>query len=144
MKEKIIKTSKDGLETITLLDDAGNEGMSITMESIFEARELEELDATNILNDQQITELAEPAKPKNRLELNNITLTHKQTGEILTGKGSIPSLEQRKSLDYSGTFLLLKNQQGENVSILIPFNKAGEIAPSFPYTIEETKINERI
>lgn len=139
--ERIKKTVNDaGNEVISILDDAGEEGMSITMESIFEARELEELDATNILSKPQVEELKEVPKPRKRLDIYNQYLVHKETGaKYLIKFGNIPKIEERIEEDITGSFLIVAHEATPDVqlSLLVPYKDDGNIVETFNYELRE-------
>lgn len=135
---KTSKTSHNGLEVINLLDEDNNVGMSITMESIFEARELEELDATKLIDTATLV----APEPKTRLVHNNLVLTHKTTGKTLTGPGTILPLEERLKKNITATWLSLQTEEGTYEQIVIPYKKDGSIPEAFPYDIREEKKDE--
>lgn len=142
MNNKVIKSNDAaGNEVITILDDDGNDGMSITMESVFEARELEELDATNILGEEQIEAVITPLVIKPRLVSYNGFLTHKETGKIYTVKmGNIPPIEERLAKNITGAFLNLSEKDSDEVlSVIVPFKADGSIPEAFPYNINENE-----
>lgn len=143
---KVIKsTDVNGNEIITLLDENDREGISITMESIFENREDNiELTAKNILNTTEIESLKATVSVPIRLANKAAFLINKTTQEKYVIKmGNIPTLANRIDNDITGSFLMIEvegNTDPEKViNLLVPYKKDGTIPESFPYTIiEET------
>lgn len=142
MKNILRSVNDNGEEVITLLSD-NNEVASLTMEAVYDNRDVTEIDATTILKSTEIEELKKSKVETKRLELNNLpqpNLFHKETGVIYVIKfGRIPDISDRIATDSTGSMLSIQAQGTSEdwVQVFLPYKKDGTVPESFPYTIME-------
>ncbi len=145
-KNSVVKTNdKDGKELLTLVDSDGSKtGFSATMESVWEERETDTIDALAILAPQEVEELKAPQVKTNRLELPPQYLINKISNEVwLITMGSVPPIEERIAKDITGSFLSAQKENDSDalLSIIVPYKKDGTIPSDFPFNITGEKTN---
>lgn len=135
MSETKVKKTRNsqGDEIISILDETGNDAMTITMESIFDNREIEELDATNILSKAEVKALKKPKKKTSRLEVYKGSVLDKKTGEMmLITWGNVP----KNPADYPClVFINCREPSGTELYLSFPLNKDGKVPDAYPYDL---------
>lgn len=128
-------SSKEGNEQIVLMSEDGTELAAITIESIFENRQGEELDATNILAPKEVKAIKKPKKKAKRLESNKMLLIERETGlTYAITQGKIPEILPEKI--NMCMFTAQNPGQSDPINIIIPIRQDGTIPEKFPYLIK--------
>lgn len=140
-KQEVIRsTDPNGNEILSYVEDGKDTGIILTMEQIYETRDVVAAQEENIrLAKQSLTENPQPDKKqkRNRLVHYNAHFKNNATGDEYTLKqGGMPTMEDRIKWDMTGTMVMLSKIGGDEViNLIVPFKKDGTIPESFPYEV---------